>query len=392
MCDGGREALCSWPGKLRSINIRRMRPATTARVSPPATGQLELRENSSRLIALLRERQKLLANVTRKKSKVEKLLATLDAQHAQMARLASTAQPLIAQGRELDREVHGLFAGILARPNLKRKDRRLIRDLYEMLQLEGVLTPTSSPDDDIFDFDDVFGQKSSDSPSGEFPPTPDPTGESPSARRSAGSSATAMRELFRRLATAIHPDKVQDADSRARRTEAMKEVTRAYQDGDLARLIELEKVWLEGGSHGPGKDEDETERRCSSLEQTNRELKCQLKELDRRLRELKRSAPAEFATALGLGGSHGDAQLSSLLSTLEHVVEALRETRTFVQSFVDGKITCAEFVAGPAHGMPDNPDADPDRELDDFLADILLPSGFGEPVPPTPRRRRHPRR
>ena len=36
-----------------------MRPAT-ARVSPPAVGQLELRETPSRLFALLRERQKLL--------------------------------------------------------------------------------------------------------------------------------------------------------------------------------------------------------------------------------------------------------------------------------------------------------------------------------------------
>jgi hypothetical protein len=365
-----------------------MRPATV-RMSPPATGQLELRETSSRLLALLRERQKLLANVTRKKGKLEKLLATLDAQHAQMAQMASTAQPLIAQGQAIDREVHGLFAAILARPSLKRKDRRLIQDLYEMLQLDGILSPTPSPDDDIFDFDDVSGQKSSEFPAGGFPPSPDPTGESPSARRSAGSTATAMRNLFRRLATAIHPDKAQDVDSREKRTEAMKEVTRAYQDGDLARLIELEKVWLAGASQGPGSDEDETDRRCSSLEQTNRELKRQLKELDTKMRELKRSAPAEFATALGLGGRHGDAQLSGMLSTLEREVEAMRETRAFVQSFVDGKITCAQFVAGPANGQPNDPDDEPDLgDLEDFLADILMPSGFGAPGPRTPRRRR----
>jgi hypothetical protein len=365
-----------------------MRPAT-ARVSSPATGQLELRESSSRLVALLRERQKLLANVTRKKGKLEKLFATLQAQRAQMAQLSSAAQPLLAQGQEIDREVHALFATILARPNLKRKDRRLIQDVYEMLQLEGILTPAPSPDDDIFEFDHASGQKSSDFPSGEFPPSPDPTGESPSARRSAGSTATAMRDLFRRLATAIHPDKVQDADSQEKRTEAMKEVTRAYQDGDLARLIELEKVWLAGASPDPGNDEDETERRCSSLEQTNRELKRQLKELDAQMRELKRSAPAEFATALGLGGRSGDAQLSGLMSTLENEVEALRKTREFVQSFVDGKITCAQFVAGPVNGQPEDSDDEPEMgALEDFLADILMSSSFGAPGPRTPRRRR----
>ena len=365
-----------------------MRPAT-ARVSPAASGQLELGETSSRLVALLRERQKLLANVTRKKGKLEKLLATLDAQHAQMAQMASAAQPLLAQGQEIDREVHGLFAAILARPSLNRKDRRLIQDLYEMLQLEGILTPTPSPDDDIFEFDNVSDQKSSDFPAGEFPPSPDPTGESPSARRSAGSTATAMRDLFRRLATAIHPDKAQDADSQDERTEAMKEVTRAYREGDLARLIELEKVWLAGVCPDPGNDDDEAERRCSSLEQTNRELKRQLKELDAKMRELNRSAPAEFATALGLGGRHGDAPLSGLLSTLEDEVEALRETRDFVQSFVDGKITCAQFVAGPANGQPKDADYEPEMgDLEDFLADILMPSGFGAPGPRTPRSRR----
>jgi hypothetical protein len=198
-----------------------------------------------------------------------------------------------------------------------------------------------------------------------------------------------MRDLFRRLATAIHPDKTQDADSREQRTEAMKEVTRAYQDGDLARLLELEKVWLAGESPESGDHEDETERRCSSIEQTNRELKRQLKELDTKMRELRRSAPAGFATALGLGGKHGDAQLSGLLSTLENEVQALRETRAFVQSFVDGKITCAQFVAGPANGQFRDPDFEPDLgDLEDFLADILLPSGFGAPGPRAPRRRR----
>jgi hypothetical protein len=51
-----------------------------APTSPPATGQLELRGTSNRPLALLRERQKLVANVTRKKDKLDKLLALLDAQ------------------------------------------------------------------------------------------------------------------------------------------------------------------------------------------------------------------------------------------------------------------------------------------------------------------------
>ncbi len=365
-----------------------MRPPT-ARVSPAATGQLELREGSSRLVALLRERQKLLANVTRKKGKLEKLLATVDAQHVQMVQLSSAVRPLLAQGQALDREVHGLFAAILARPSLKRRDRRLIQDLYQTLQLKGVLTPTPAPDDDLFEFDHGSGQGASDFPADEVPPSPDPAAESPSARRASGSTATAMRDLFRRLATAIHPDKAQDADSQEKWTEVMKEVTRAYQDGDLARLLELEKVWLAGESPDAGNDEDETERRCSSLEQTNRELKRQLKDLDARMRELKRSAPAELATALGLGGRHGNAQVSEVVSTLEDEVEALRETRDFVQSFADGKITCAQFVAGPSGGQVTDPDEELEMgDLEDFLIDAFMSSGFGAQGPRASRRRR----
>jgi hypothetical protein len=362
---------------------------STAHVLAPAMRQLELRETSSRLIGLLRERQKLLAQVTRKKSRLDALLATLNVQQAQMAHLSSKLAPLLAQGSELDHEVHGLFATILARPNLKRKDRRLIEDFYNMLMLGGVLSPAPSPDDDIDELDDASGRESAGFPADAFPPAPDPTAENPSAKRSAGSTATAMRELFRRLATAIHPDKTQDADSREQRTEAMKEVTRAYQDGDLARLLELEKTWLAGEAPDPGNDEDETERRCASLEQTNRELRRQSRELDARMRELKRSAPADLANALGLGGKNGDAKLSDVVFAFQDEIETLRETRDFVQSFVDGKITLAQFVAGPTSGQPQEPEWEPELgALDDFLAEVLLPSGFDFPSPRAPRRRR----
>ena len=38
---------------------------------------------------------------------------------------------------------------------------------------------------------------------------------------------------------------------------------------------------------------------------------------------------------------------------------------------------------------PKDPDDDPEPgELEDFLADILMPSGFGVPSPRAPRRRR----
>jgi hypothetical protein len=104
------------------------------------------------------------------------------------------------------------------------------------------------------------------------------------------------------LSVAIHPDRSQTDADRDHRTEAMKEVTRAYQDGDLARLLELEKAWL-AAEETPVDGQGETERRCSSLERTNRELKKQLRELENELRELKHSVPVLAADELGLLGT-----------------------------------------------------------------------------------------
>ena len=49
----------------------------------------------------------------------------------------------------------------------------------------------------------------------------------------------------------------------------MKEVTRAYEEGDLARLIEIESTWH--GQQAPTEAGD-SEARCRELERINREL------------------------------------------------------------------------------------------------------------------------
>ena len=69
-----------------------------------------------------------------------------------------------------------------------------------------------------------------------------------SARRpDDGAIGQSVRGVFRKLAEALHPDKVQAEEEKRWRTEVMKEITRAYQDGDLARLLELERTWMVSG-------------------------------------------------------------------------------------------------------------------------------------------------
>lgn len=50
-----------------------------------------------------------------------------------------------------------------------------------------------------------------------------------------------LRKIFLKLADKFHPDKASDNETRVFYTEIMKEINIAYQSGDLARLLEIER-------------------------------------------------------------------------------------------------------------------------------------------------------
>jgi hypothetical protein len=357
---------------------------------------LELCEpTSARVIALMREREKLLAKIARKKQGLDKQTAAINELQLHVARAQEGMRPLMEQGEKVDHEIHQLFAILLAKGRLKRKDQREVRDLYDELQLQGTLSPDAGGaghEDD--DDDDIFGPPDDPEPCscGQCHPPPRSPDDAAAARRVSPKGASSLRDIFRRLAVAVHPDRSQTDEDRDRRTEAMKEVTRAYQDGDLARLLELEKAWL--AAEAPATAcEDETERRCASLERTNRELKKQLRELEAEIRVLKNSAPVLAADELGLGGKGGAARVDSMIAEVQEGITVLLKVRDFVRSFVDGKITLDEFLKGPDGGAGDNDDygydgeddGDEDLGLEDLHA---LLSDMVRQVESKPRRRR----
>ena len=63
--------------------------------------------------------------------------------------------------------------------------------------------------------------------------------DAPQARAAEG-AMRAVRVVFRKLASALHPDREPDAAARAAKTELMKRVNQAYQSGDLLALLELQ--------------------------------------------------------------------------------------------------------------------------------------------------------
>ena len=60
------------------------------------------------------------------------------------------------------------------------------------------------------------------------------------AEKIAEGASRSIREVYRRLASELHPDREPDAAERARKTELMQRVNVAYEAGDLLALLELQ--------------------------------------------------------------------------------------------------------------------------------------------------------
>jgi hypothetical protein len=56
----------------------------------------------------------------------------------------------------------------------------------------------------------------------------------------AQAASLSVREIYRKLASALHPDRETDAGERARKTDLMQQVNQAYAKADLLRLLELQ--------------------------------------------------------------------------------------------------------------------------------------------------------
>lgn len=188
-----------------------------------------------------------------------------------------------------------------------------------------------------------------------------------------------LRSLFRRLAVALHPDKVQDAEQRASLTAVMKEVTRAYELGDVARLVELERSWL--AAPATCEPEQDIARNTELTLQANQELRRQLRELNAELKALRDSVAGALGAPRGLRPRSERSQ-DWLLSELERELSEAQTLRDFARGFLTGDVSLSEFLLGPPCGFED-----PLERSEQFLSDA-----FGDDWPCRgPRRPRRPR-
>ncbi|HYQ15913.1 MAG TPA: hypothetical protein VEQ58_09150 [Polyangiaceae bacterium] len=326
------------------MSRRRATGATAApaakRAAAAPVGGLALHEAAARAQALLRDRARLLREVQKKK-------VTLERVRQQMARDAEAAvlqmKPLVQRHDALVAELTSLFTELLAAGRVSARARRRLVKLRRALELQGVLTPGESEASDA-DFD-AFSADEPRRPRAEghaqasgarADRAPQASAREVAGAEQVGQQRRSLRELFRSLVKSIHPDQARHDTERERRTAVMKEVTRAYEEGDLARLLELESTWQ--GEQAISDNADSLAR-CRELERVNRELIDQVRSLTRQIRDLKREA---LDASMGLSPEELAERAGRELDDLEDICR-------FIESFRDGKLSVAELERGPEH-------------------------------------------
>jgi hypothetical protein len=109
------------------------------------------------------------------------------------------------------------------------------------------------------------------------------------ARRRLETGRQAVREIFRKLASELHPDRESDPEERTRKTALMQQANYAYKAQDLLALLELQQSLAHVDAAAPaGIAEDRLKRYVRVLEDQSRRLTAELREF-----------VAPFAAAVG---------------------------------------------------------------------------------------------
>jgi hypothetical protein len=315
----------------------------TPKPATPKSAELKLRQPSEVLATLMREQARLAKAIAKKQRELE---TERERDEEQARSLSLRLEPLRNEHDTLVVEITKVFQDLIAPGRLSSKARLQVLEVYDVLIESGNFAPLENDprdDDEATELDDFFEFDSND----DWLPPPTPHAHVASAQHAGGEPGhEILRGLFRRLTVALHPDLVPQGEEQLRRTEAMKEVTRAYEEGNLARLIELERMWLTGTPIASSTDSDA--ERCAKLEKSIAELKRQQRALQAEMRAVRAQSP--FSMLFGRKRSSAAEraqQIESVVASVQEELRALQIIQNHVQAFVAKKISLARFVRGP---------------------------------------------
>ncbi len=303
---------------------RRVRAAAHGR-----SGDLSVGAPPQRLLSLQRQHRALLRKIAGKQKDVERLKHQLEKAQQDLER---HVEPIAARCRRTNAEIWRMFEMLLTSLPTKR-GRRAVREVFEALVSQGVLLPIEAHDDP------KFGEHDTPPPRERVQPT---GGGYSAAPRGAEPGRDTLKAVFKRLTLAFHPDRTQDPAEKLARTALMQSVTQAFQTGDLASLLQLERK--SAAPHASTAAPDATAQ-CLALERVCDELRLQLSELKQEARQLERSEALQFFSADSV--DHAAKSLDRFVRTVEAELDELTRIRDFVAAFRDKKLTLDEFLCGP---------------------------------------------
>jgi hypothetical protein len=325
---------------------------STSSSQSPTTKSLALSSIHIRLETLGKEHQWLLKQIKRKRTELQNFVEQM---RSVAADIFQRCHPQFQKLVDIDREIHTLFDEILTRRKLGKQSKKDIEAIYYQLQIARIISPKPQnfSEDEDTELDELFETKDpEDDFSGthteenhQYQQTPEDLDFSASKKSDA---ARKIRQTFLSLAEIFHPDKVKDSETQMRHTEIMKEINKAYQEGDLARLLEIEQQH-QIGTNIDISSEDDLTRQCTRITQQNEILKNQYETLKEELRSVKRTPEGAMVSDCRKAAREGIDAIGSMAEQVEAEIQTIAAIRDFVKEFREQKITIKEFLCGPVN-------------------------------------------
>lgn len=323
---------------------------STQTATAVTTNSLALSSFHIRLEALEKEHQWLLKQIKKKRTEQKNFLEQM---RSVATEIHSRCTPCFQKMASLDEEIHSVFDEILTKRKLGKQTRKNIEQVYRSLQVAGIISVKFdiSEGDSLEDFFDIEEEENFSDSKNEGSETYEGSEQQyqqtqPDFSANRSSESKKIRQTFLRLAEIFHPDKVTDSDIQMHHTEIMKEINKAYQEGDLARLLEIERLHQVEESFSIDSEDDLT-RQCNKLEQHNDFLKDQYENLKSELRLAKNTNEGQMVSGYRKAVKEGIDPISQTVEQIESEIEVISSICNFVKGFRDKKITIKEFLAGP---------------------------------------------
>lgn len=198
-----------------------------------------------------------------------------------------------------------------------------------------------------------------------------------------------IRKVFIKLSTHFHPDKAKNEKEAEFFHSLMQEINEAYQQGDIAKLLEIEQLNLETENlnyQSKAITVDVLQQEINRLNRDLNYLKNQIERTSTEIKDLRKSDLGKMLTTLNKAKKEGegmDEMLEEIQDSLTHLT-TLRDG--LAQAAKDGNLT--GFYQQMISQMPENPFEEmgfEEDEMGDFLSQMgemsdFLDDDYNEPI------------